>query len=728
MLRRTWIVGVLLCGVAWAGDSDRAEQMAVTEQLVPILEAVAPPLAGEGILPGVVVLPHKSAVGWWALKWDRPDVLNDALGAAVERLGTRWARVNAEREGTVREATPEALAKIATRAMARFVVLGRLEPTSGGRARVELSIFDETTSQLRQEIRVIDAPALSRNNPILLPFLFLLIAAGGTAFYFVRTRRGTIRVAVKRDMTAARATLVVRISESTAKPEVGDPAQFDAATRARGPQMTRFEQTMVTANSIDFRDIPVGQWYVHAFGVQLKDGVLSAFPECSPEIAHVSTKGTTQVRIDLAPDQLTYRVIVVDGPDGRPVSGAEISLEGTTTPSKTTNPKGEAMFTLSRGQHRVRVAAKGMQVSRDLEIGPAHKSDSMTIDLQRERTLGATKAAIEVPQGETSIDMSPPVIEYSNKGQATFGELVRGSAPMPEATPVAAPMWGYREASARDTMHELRGLSRYKAVSELGRGAMGVVYRARDMILERDVALKLVGEDVRQHPDALKMFLSEAKSLAALNHPNIVSVFDQGQDGRDTYMVMEFVEGRTVDALLKHYGKMSLPQTLQIAEQVCAGLAYAHERRILHRDIKPANIFVSKDGQVKIGDFGLARAIDQVRVKQTKVCGTPLYMSPEQIRGVDLDFRSDLYALGCSLYELLVGNPPFFTGEVLFHHMYTEPPAIRSLDANVPPEVAELVMACIAKEPDKRPLSAEALRAAFKPLLTRFGKDGDSSS
>jgi serine/threonine-protein kinase len=183
---------------------------------------------------------------------------------------------------------------------------------------------------------------------------------------------------------------------------------------------------------------------------------------------------------------------------------------------------------------------------------------------------------------------------------------------------------------------------------------------------------------------------------------------------------MEFIDGQTLESLMQQRGKVPIDELLAIAEQICAGLAYAHGRRILHRDIKPANIFLTKDGVVKIGDFGLARAVQQARLTQTKVCGTPLYMSPEQIRGTGVDFRSDLYSVGCTLFELATGQTPFTTGEVMFHHMYTQPPKPSSLNPDLHPDFDKLILACLEKELDARVASADDLRKLVKPLKARF--------
>ncbi len=265
---------------------------------------------------------------------------------------------------------------------------------------------------------------------------------------------------------------------------------------------------------------------------------------------------------------------------------------------------------------------------------------------------------------------------------------------------------------------------RYRRVVELGRGAMGVVYKGRDTVLERDVAIKLIGDEVRKNPMALDMFFQEAKAMAALNHPNLVTVFDQGQEGDDTFVVMELIEGDTIERIIERRRALSIAETLEIAEQIASGLAYAHARRILHRDIKPANIFVTNDRIVKIGDFGLARAMREARLTSTKVCGTPMYMSPEQVYGANVDFRADLYSVGCTLFEMLCGRPPFTEGEVLYHHVHTPPPAPSSIDPKIPREIDRLILWLLEKDLGRRTDSAETLRGAIKPLRAKYGSSG----
>jgi serine/threonine protein kinase len=257
---------------------------------------------------------------------------------------------------------------------------------------------------------------------------------------------------------------------------------------------------------------------------------------------------------------------------------------------------------------------------------------------------------------------------------------------------------------------------RYKITRTLGRGAMGIVYRARDEHLEREVAIKVLASDLRHHPEALRFFVEEAKALAQLNHPNIVSVYDQTTDGNETYLVMEFVDGRTLDSLIEEKGKLPPHTALALIDQLCAGLAYVHARRVIHRDIKPANIFVSRDRIVKLGDFGLARVMRELSIRKTEIRGTPLYMAPEQITGENVTHRADLYAVGCTLFELVTGRPPFMDGEILYHHLHTKPPRPSELEPSLSEGFDELVLSCIAKDAEQRIDSANAIREKMRSL------------
>ncbi|MBA3538172.1 MAG: protein kinase [Deltaproteobacteria bacterium] len=189
--------------------------------------------------------------------------------------------------------------------------------------------------------------------------------------------------------------------------------------------------------------------------------------------------------------------------------------------------------------------------------------------------------------------------------------------------------------------------------------------------------LSASADDLQRNPEAMRLFSQEAKALAQLNHTNIVAVYDQVTVDTKAYLIMEYVDGSTLETLLAARKTFPWRDAVDIADQLCAGLAYVHARRVIHRDIKPANIFIARDGTVKLGDFGLARVVRELTIRKTEIRGTPLYMAPEQILGSDIDHRVDLYAVGCTLFELVTGRPPFIDGDILYHQLHGTAPRPR---------------------------------------------------
>jgi tetratricopeptide (TPR) repeat protein len=258
---------------------------------------------------------------------------------------------------------------------------------------------------------------------------------------------------------------------------------------------------------------------------------------------------------------------------------------------------------------------------------------------------------------------------------------------------------------------------RYEILGELGRGGMGIVFKARDRRLGRVVALKRLPDNLRDHPTAVALFLREAQSAAALNHPNIVTIYDADQANGHYYLTMEFLEGMPLDAILKKRGKLSAKDTIRMAIQIATGLQFAHERGIVHRDIKTANLFFTRDRVVKIMDFGLAKMVEEVRKAATVIGGTPYYMAPEQGLGEKVDHRADLYAFGVTLFEMLSGQVPFRDGDVAYHHRHTPPPDLRELAPALPAELAALVKKLMGKKPEQRPATTAEVTAALDALL-----------
>jgi eukaryotic-like serine/threonine-protein kinase len=259
--------------------------------------------------------------------------------------------------------------------------------------------------------------------------------------------------------------------------------------------------------------------------------------------------------------------------------------------------------------------------------------------------------------------------------------------------------------------------TRYDLIEEVGRGGMGIVYKSRDTVLERIVAFKMLPSNLKEHPQALKNFFREAKSAAALNHPNIVTVFDAGEEGGSYYIAMEFIEGETIKQILNREGKLPFKAVLMIAGQICKALEYAHEKRIVHRDIKCSNIMWTPDKQVKLMDFGLAKVIEEVKGYQTIASGTPYYMSPEQALGRNIDHRTDLYSLGVTMFEMISGKLPFVKGDAAYHHVHTEPPEAKSMFPEIPGQLNELILKCMQKKPDQRYKDATELFSALRDIL-----------
>lgn len=280
----------------------------------------------------------------------------------------------------------------------------------------------------------------------------------------------------------------------------------------------------------------------------------------------------------------------------------------------------------------------------------------------------------------------------------------------------------------------LVGDGRYRLTRRLGRGGMAEVFAAEDVRLGRTVAVKLLHADLAEDPVSKARFTREAQSVAGLNHHAIVAVYDSGEDfagGKSVpYIVMEIVEGRTIRDLLLNAEAPGPEQALIIVSGVLEALAYSHQHGIVHRDIKPANVIITDNGAVKVMDFGIARALHGASTTMTQtgmVMGTPQYLSPEQALGKAVDYRSDLYATGCLLYELLALRPPF-TGEtplsVVYQHVQDIPTPPSEVSDATPPELDGLVMRALAKEPDDRFQTAEEMRGLVQYGLQMLYEQG----
>jgi serine/threonine-protein kinase len=236
-------------------------------------------------------------------------------------------------------------------------------------------------------------------------------------------------------------------------------------------------------------------------------------------------------------------------------------------------------------------------------------------------------------------------------------------------------------------------------------------------VLDRTVAFKVLPETLKENPQALRNFLREAKSAAQLNHPNIVTVYDAGEQDGAYYIAMEYVDGNTLKEIVKRRGKISSGGIVHVLAQMCEALAYAHEQKIVHRDVKTANTMWTRDRKAKIMDFGLAKVIEEVRNHTTVVSGTPYYMSPEQTLGKNVDHRTDLYSLGVTIFEMATGTLPFREGNLPYHHVHTQPPDPRELVPDLPPLIANIIGRCMEKDPANRYQSAREILAELKQAL-----------
>jgi serine/threonine-protein kinase len=270
--------------------------------------------------------------------------------------------------------------------------------------------------------------------------------------------------------------------------------------------------------------------------------------------------------------------------------------------------------------------------------------------------------------------------------------------------------------------------NRYELGDTLGYGGMSEVHKGRDVRLGRDVAVKVLRQDLARDPQFQERFRREAQNAAALNHPAIVAVYDTGETrtehGPLPYIVMEYVDGRTLRDIVKSEGPLPGQRAMEIMADVCAALDFSHRHGIVHRDVKPANVMITKTGAVKVMDFGIARAVHdgQAAVTQTAaVIGTAQYLSPEQARGEQVDARSDVYAAGCVLFELLTGEPPF-TGDspvaVAYQHVREDPKSPSSLNPRVNPALDAIVLKAMSKGAPNRYQSAAEMRTDLVRVLS----------
>jgi len=637
----------------------------------------------------------------------------------------------------------------------------------GSKPRVRLILFDvagETAPVIEQALEGVGYGLVGWNRGLVATASLFALALLGWVAYSIIRGTGTISVRIKRDPAVERDTFCLRATRRRRGPVISAAERFAQRAQRIGHRVRA--RAIVLAGPSEQLRLPAGHWWVHLYGTYRKAGEVRVLGgEKTSRPVHVRRGEVEVLTFDLVPHRTEIYIQVQDGRG--PAARVELVIEALEL-RVATGDDGKARLELPPGNHELRVRSRGFELTKQVSVIDTRVLD-LHINLERERRLadlaggieldglvpaegaaeGAAGAADEDPQrhqplavgsspqapsddlaagapmlgaaGPPSISAPPEglvsAVPHQVPGMSHAAALAAGA---PDAVASAATAAFASDPARSPAIVPRRdvgaGLARYRVKQELGRGAMGVVYRACDTVLERDVALKLMTEEMRQYPAALQMFMQEAKALAQLNHGNIVTVYDQGDHDGQAFMVMELVEGRTLEHELEKASRpLPVRSALAITDQLCAGLAYAHQRKVIHRDIKPANIFVSAERIVKIGDFGLARVIHEIRIQRTEIRGTPLYMAPEQIRGTNIDFRADLYAVGCTLYEMVTGRPPFVDGEILYHHLHT-PPEPPSTHADIPRALDELVLACIEKDAERRIGSAAEIRARLRQV------------
>ena len=268
---------------------------------------------------------------------------------------------------------------------------------------------------------------------------------------------------------------------------------------------------------------------------------------------------------------------------------------------------------------------------------------------------------------------------------------------------------------------------RYQIIKTLGEGGMANVYLAHDNILDRNVAVKVLRGDLATDEKFVRRFQREALSAASLSHPNIVEMYDVGDDDGQYYIVMEYVDGKTLKQVLKQRGKLSITEVVDIMLQLTDGMAHAHDSYIIHRDIKPQNIMILPNGMIKITDFGVATALNSTQLTQTNsVMGTVHYLPPEQAQGKGSTIRSDIYSMGIMMYELLTGLVPYKGDnavEIALKHLKEPLPSIRKINPEIPQSIENVIIKATAKNPKNRYLDARQMHEVLKSALDDSRKD-----
>ncbi|HTO55899.1 MAG TPA: protein kinase [Myxococcota bacterium] len=351
------------------------------------------------------------------------------------------------------------------------------------------------------------------------------------------------------------------------------------------------------------------------------------------------------------------------------------------------------------------------------------------IDRARERLQALSlQGGLEKDDLELLLTLAT-ALERLGDGASALESLEKIAAVDPSYADVEARLERLREPSAGPATLPATESTRYELRDEIGRGGMGIVRLAWDRELERPVAIKFLPHELAANEEALKMFRAEARAAAAMNHPNIVHIYDVAVIGGEPCIVMEYVQGRTVREVMRVRGsseKQPLPpkRVAEIGREICNALAYAHRQNVIHRDVKPSNMLLAADGTVKLMDFGISKVMETGEEARSEAKGTPQYMPPEQILGREIDGRTDLYALGISMFEIATAQRPFSGDGVVDQQLHAVLPDPRRIRAEIPESLVAILQRACEKNPDQRYASAHEMAQALERFLTELESAG----
>ena len=585
----------------------------------------------------------------------------------------------------------------------------RVEP-DGSNARITLLHFQSGATQATQVSRVVAmSEVVTFNTTKLIVILGAVLAVVLVGVLFFTRSMGRIELHISRAADADEA-LCVEVTKNPKRPPITDMLEFHNATKSAGTITKRRMATLI-ASGVTLK-VPTGTWYVHLYGTYSHGGKLRLVPDVCTKQVEVKRGTTVDVDFDLIARAADVTIDITYEPRQDVVVWANDE-----SARRRVDEQGKVDLQLPVGHHTIHIQTPTDTLSMPLHV-PTPKAIRMGVNVARElRLTKDLELGVDTEKaGELELVLSAGP-RTPMPFQAATDPTAVAKTQAASAADLAAVGKARHPRAATPVPGEIL-FDRYRITAELGRGAMGIVQRAWDEKLEREVAIKVMSDDLRAIPEAMALFTAEAKALAQLNHTNIVAMYDQITDEDKVYMVMEYVDGQTLEQFIAARGPLPWFDSAFVIDQACSGLAYAHARKVIHRDIKPANIFVAIDKTVKLGDFGLARVMREVTIRRTEIRGTPLYMAPEQITGMNVDHRSDLYAIGCTMFELACGRPPFIDGDIMYAQMNMAPPAPSSLRPDLPKGVDELILSLLQKNPDDRPGSANEVRTALRDIST----------